>query len=155
MPQSPQNAPVIHLLPHRASSEAVEAAIAQGMVDAVVLTEDNRLVEPGQALDEDLAPSLGLPKDSGEIVRTIVPGGPAARAGLQPGDVIVRVNGKQVTPEETVSYITANTPPGTRVPLDIIRAEMDTTMALTGERDIANIGLHNIYSNDLLRRQGY
>jgi L-lactate dehydrogenase (cytochrome) len=39
--------------------------------------------------------------------------------------------------------------------LDIIRAEMDTTMALMGERDIKNIGLHNIYSNDLVRRQGY
>ncbi len=39
--------------------------------------------------------------------------------------------------------------------LAIIRAEMDTTMALMGERDIRNIGPHNIYSNDLLRRQGY
>jgi L-lactate dehydrogenase (cytochrome) len=39
--------------------------------------------------------------------------------------------------------------------LDVIRAEMDTTMALMGERDIRKVGLHNIYSNDLLRRQGY
>ena len=39
--------------------------------------------------------------------------------------------------------------------LDIIQKEMDTTMALMGERDIKNIGPHNIYSNDLLRRQGY
>ena len=39
--------------------------------------------------------------------------------------------------------------------LDIIRVEMDTTMALMGERDIRKIGPHNIYSNDLLRRQGY
>ena len=39
--------------------------------------------------------------------------------------------------------------------LSIIRKEADTTMALMGERDIRNIGLHNIYSNDLLRRQGY
>ena len=39
--------------------------------------------------------------------------------------------------------------------LDIIRAEMDTTMALMGERDIRNVSLKNIYSNDLLRRQGY
>jgi len=38
--------------------------------------------------------------------------------------------------------------------LDIIRKELDTTMALCGERDINNVGLHNIYSNDLLRRQG-
>jgi L-lactate dehydrogenase (cytochrome) len=36
----------------------------------------------------------------------------------------------------------------TRV-LDIIRKELDTTMALCGERDILNVGLHNIYSNDL------
>jgi L-lactate dehydrogenase (cytochrome) len=39
--------------------------------------------------------------------------------------------------------------------LSIIGKEMDTTMALMGERDIRNVGLHNIYSNDLLRRQGY
>ena len=52
-----------------------------------------------QPLDENLAPSLGLPKDSGEIVRSVVPGGPAARAGLQQGDVIVQVNGQQVTPD--------------------------------------------------------
>jgi L-lactate dehydrogenase (cytochrome) len=36
----------------------------------------------------------------------------------------------------------------TRV-LDIIQKELDTTMALCGERDILNVGLHNIYSNDL------
>jgi L-lactate dehydrogenase (cytochrome) len=39
--------------------------------------------------------------------------------------------------------------------LDIIRKETDTTMALMGERDIRNIGPHNVYANDLLRRQGY
>jgi len=39
--------------------------------------------------------------------------------------------------------------------LEIIRKETDTTMALMGERDIRNVGPHNIYSNDLLRRQGY
>jgi len=33
--------------------------------------------------------------------------------------------------------------------LEIIRKELDTTMALCGERDIANVGLHNIYSNDI------
>ena len=39
--------------------------------------------------------------------------------------------------------------------LSIIQKEADITMALMGERDIKNIGAHNIYSNDLLRRQGY
>lgn len=36
----------------------------------------------------------------------------------------------------------------TRV-LEILRKELDTTMALCGERDILNVGLHNIYSNDI------
>ncbi|HWA20659.1 MAG TPA: alpha-hydroxy acid oxidase [Devosia sp.] len=39
--------------------------------------------------------------------------------------------------------------------LEIVRKETDTTMALMGERDIRNVGPHNIYSNDLERRQGY
>ncbi|MGB3337688.1 MAG: alpha-hydroxy acid oxidase [Devosia sp.] len=41
----------------------------------------------------------------------------------------------------------------TRV-LDILCKEADITMALLGERDVLNIGPHNIYCNDLLRRQG-
>ncbi len=39
--------------------------------------------------------------------------------------------------------------------LEIVRKETDTTMALMGERDIRNIGEHNIFANDLERRQGY
>jgi L-lactate dehydrogenase (cytochrome) len=39
--------------------------------------------------------------------------------------------------------------------LEIVRKEADTSMALMGERDIRNIGPHNIYSNELVRRQGY
>src|SRR4051812_23116199 len=88
-----------------------------------------------QPLDENLAPSLGLPKDSGEIVRSVVAAGPAARAGLQQGDVIVRVNGQQVTPEQTVSYLVANTPVGSRIPLDIIRGGRRQAVTIqVGER---------------------
>jgi len=75
-----------------------------------------------QPLDENLAPSLGLPKDSGEIVRSVVADSLAKQGGLQQGDVIVRVNGQPVTPDQTVSYLIANTPVGSRVPLEIIRA---------------------------------
>jgi serine protease Do len=98
-----------------------------------------------QALDEDLAPSLGLPKDSGEIVRSVVPGGPGARAGLQQGDVIVKVNGQAVTPDATVSYLVANTQAGSRVPLEIIRSGKRATVYVqVGERpteeQLAQIG---------------
>ena len=98
-----------------------------------------------QALDEDLAPSLGLPKDSGEIVRSVVAGGPGARAGLQQGDVIVKVNGQAVTPDQTVSYLVANTQAGSRVPLEIIRGGKRATITVqVGERpteeQLAQIG---------------
>ena len=38
--------------------------------------------------------------------------------------------------------------------LEIIEKEMDTTLALLGERDVRNVGPHNLYSNALVRRQG-
>jgi serine protease Do len=88
-----------------------------------------------QALDETRAPALGLPKDSGEIVRSVVAGGPGARGGLQQGDVIVRVGGQAVTPDQTVSYLVANTPVGSRVPLEIIRGGRRQTVTVTvGQR---------------------
>ena len=88
-----------------------------------------------QPLDENIAASLGLPKDQGEIVRSTVPGQAAARSGIQQGDVILRVNGQQVNPDQTVSYLIANTTVGSRVPLDIIRdGRRQTIQAVVGQR---------------------
>ncbi len=88
-----------------------------------------------QPVDEDLAPALGIPKDTGELVRSVVPGAPGSRAGLAQGDVIVKVNGHQVTPDQTVSYLVANTPVGQRVPLEIIRSGKRATVYVqVGER---------------------
>jgi serine protease Do len=88
-----------------------------------------------QPLDENIAAALGLPKDRGELVRSVVSGEAAARAGIQQGDVIVRVNGKDVTPDETVSYLIANTTVGARVPVDIIRdGRRQTVTVAVGQR---------------------
>ena len=88
-----------------------------------------------QPLDESIADSLGLPKDRGELVRSVVPGEPAAKAGIQQGDVILKVNGREVTPDETVSFIIANTSVGNRVPLEIIRdGRRQTVQVQVGQR---------------------
>jgi serine protease Do len=81
-----------------------------------------------QPLDENIAAALGLHKDMGEIVRSVQPGEPAAKAGLQQGDVIVRVGKQQVTPDQTVSYLIANTPVGSQVPIEIIRDSRHVTV---------------------------
>src|SRR3546814_19384318 len=86
-------------------------------------------------MTEDIAASLGLQKDRGEIVARVEPGEAAARAGIRPGDVIVKVNGQEVTPENTLSYLVANLPIGTRVPNELIRnGKRMTVDAVVGER---------------------
>ena len=88
-----------------------------------------------QPLDENIAASLGLPKDQGEIVRSVVPGEAAARSGVQQGDVILRVGGQEVNPDQTVSYLIANTMVGSKVPVDIIRDGKRQTLTVTvGQR---------------------
>ncbi|MCY7280283.1 MAG: PDZ domain-containing protein, partial [Sphingomonas bacterium] len=70
-----------------------------------------------------------------ELVRAVVPGQAAARAGLQQGDVILRVGGEMVTPDETVSFLIANSTVGARVPVDIIRSgRRQTVTVVVGQR---------------------
>ena len=103
---------------------AIPAEAAKPVIDALMKGQRPSRGYLGvglQPVDEDLAPALGIAKDTGELVRSVVPNGPAARAGLVQGDVIVKVNGQAVTPDQTVSYLVANTPVGQRIPLEIIR----------------------------------
>nr|WP_314442761.1 Do family serine endopeptidase [uncultured Sphingomonas sp.] len=82
-------------------------------------------------LDESSAAALGIAKDRGELVRSVVPGQPAERAGLQQGDVIVRVGGRDVTPDETASYLISNVTPGQRVPIEVLRDGRRVTLNAT------------------------
>ncbi|WP_428333053.1 Do family serine endopeptidase [Novosphingobium sp.] len=88
-----------------------------------------------QPLSDDLAASLGIPKKRGEFVQSVEPGQGAAKAGLLPGDVVVSVDGTVVTPEQSLSYIVANTSPGKHVPLVVIRNGQTMTLnAIVGKR---------------------
>ena len=86
-------------------------------------------------LGEDMAESLGLAKNRGEFVQAVEPGGGADKAGIQAGDVIVRVNNKEVTPDETLSFIVSNLPINSKVPIEIMRGgKRKTVQAVVGER---------------------
>ncbi|MEQ1541356.1 MAG: Do family serine endopeptidase [Novosphingobium sp.] len=84
-----------------------------------------------QAVTEDVADSLGLAHNRGELVQTVQPGQPAATAGIQPGDVVTKVDGKDVSPDQTLSYIVANTAPGKRIPIELIRQGKRMTLTAT------------------------
>ena len=74
-----------------------------------------------QPVGEDMADALGLDKKKGEFVIRVIPGEGAEKAGLKESDIVLRVNGRDVTPDATLSYIVANIKPGTKIPIDILR----------------------------------
>lgn len=75
-----------------------------------------------QPIDSELQKSLNLPKDSGgTLVARIVDGGPADKAGIEPGDVITAVNKKTVRNESEAINAIGLMSPGTSVNLSIIR----------------------------------
>ena len=84
-----------------------------------------------QPLDAESAEALGLAKNRGELVGRVEPGQGAARAGIQQGDVITRVNNRDVTPDETLSYIVAQLPVGSRIPIELFRAGKRMTVTAT------------------------
>ncbi|MFM9934729.1 MAG: Do family serine endopeptidase [Novosphingobium sp.] len=117
---------------------AIPAEIAAPIVDKL---RNGQVIERGylgvqiQQLSDDLAASLGLAKNRGEFIQSVVAGQGASKAGLQPGDVVVKVDSKDVTPEQTLSFIVANTAPGKRIPIDLIRnGQRMTVQAIVGKR---------------------
>lgn len=86
-------------------------------------------------LTEDLADSLGIEKNRGEFIQSVVPGEGASKAGIQAGDVIVKVNNRAVTPDQNLSYLVANLPIGTKVPIELLRDGKTVKVSATlGER---------------------
>ena len=84
-----------------------------------------------QPMNDDLAEALGIAANRGEFIQSVQPGEPAEVAGLQAGDVVLRVDGKDVTPDQTLSFIVANIEPGRRINLEIVRDGDRRTLPVT------------------------
>ncbi|WP_225206942.1 Do family serine endopeptidase [Novosphingobium huizhouense] len=117
---------------------AIPAEIAAPIVDKL---RSGQAIERGylgvriQQLSDDLAASLGLAKKRGEFIQSVEPGQGAAKAGIQAGDVVVSVDGREVTPDQTLSFLVANTAPGKRIPIELIRnGQRLTVQAVVGKR---------------------
>ena len=74
-----------------------------------------------QPMTPELASKFGLSDVQGALVNSVIPNGPAAKAGIRQGDVIVDFNGAAVTDGNTLRNHVASTAPGTKVNLGIFR----------------------------------
>jgi serine protease Do len=74
-----------------------------------------------QPITKELAESFGLPKPAGALVNSVERGGPADKAGIESGDVILRFDGKPVASSEDLPRIVGSTRPGSRVTVQIWR----------------------------------
>ncbi len=90
-------------------------------------------VEPGD-LTADLAAALGVAENTGTVVTGVLPDAPAARAGLQPGDVITRVNKNAVRNVQDLLAMVAALPPGTVAELAVQRKGKALAVQITPEQ---------------------
>src|SRR6185436_18940705 len=74
-----------------------------------------------QALTKELVESFGLPKAQGALVNSVEKGGPAEKAGIEAGDVILQFDGKPVMSSEDLPRLVGAVKPGSKVPVQIWR----------------------------------
>jgi serine protease Do len=80
---------------------------------------------------KDVADSLGLPSASGAMVSSVEPGGPAEKAGVQAGDIILKFGGKTVDSATDLPRMVGETKPGTRSTLTLWRKGQTLELQVT------------------------
>jgi serine protease Do len=90
-------------------------------------------------LTPELAKQLGLRELRGALVQDVVPDAPAAKAGIQPGDVVVKWNGIAVDNSLMLSPLVAATKIGSAVPATVIRDGKPMEIKVTVEERPAEL----------------
>jgi serine protease Do len=87
-----------------------------------------------QQVTPDLADGMGLPAAVGALVSNVTPNGPAWKAGIHTGDIILSFDGKKIPDARTLSRAAASTPIGKTVPVEVLRNRQHVTVRLTVQR---------------------
>ncbi len=105
---------------------AIPVSTAKLVLDGIVrdgqVTRGWIGVEPNE-LSPELAQTFGVQATEGVIITGVLQGGPAAQAGVRPGDVILRVDGKATNNVSQLLTAVAALKPGTAAPFDLQRGD--------------------------------
>lgn len=94
-----------------------------------------------QTVSEDIAESLGVPENTGALVSAITPDSPAAKAGVQQGDVILKFDGKDVSTMRGLPRLVAQAPIGKSIDMELLRAgEKKTVPVVVGRLEEEGTG---------------
>ena len=113
---------------------AIPVSTAKTVLDSIV--KHGQVVRgwigiESQDITPELADSFGLGRNSGAIIAGVVRGGPADRAGMRPGDILVAVGGKAVANTSEMLNLIAQLEPGEKAPLRIMRKNREATLDVT------------------------
>lgn len=115
-------------------SFAIPSSLA---VDVVAQLKDKGRVDRGwlgvmiQDVDKDLASSLGMDKPVGALINEVDGEGPAAKSGLESGDLIIKFNNTDVHTSSDLPYLVGRTTPKSTVPVVIMRKGKQQTLSVT------------------------
>jgi serine protease Do len=82
-------------------------------------------------VSKEVADSLGLPRAQGALVRSIEPGSPAEKAGVQPGDIIMKFEGRAVDHATDLPRMVGETKPGSSAMLQVLRKGKNQDLRVT------------------------
>src|SRR5262245_2385526 len=92
-----------------------------------------------QDMTQGLADSFGLKKVEGALISNVDPGGPAAKAGLESGDVILKLNGEPISSSTQLPIEVSGTKPGTTITLQVLhKGETKDVQVTLGQLRDAN-----------------
>lgn len=117
-------------IPAKSAKETVASLIKNGSVTRGWLGVS---IQP---VDEDIKTALKLKEAKGALVAEVIAGTPAAKAGVEDGDLIVKLNGRDLADPRDLTRSISALPPGEKARLTVLRAGAEKTLVVTlGARD--------------------